>query len=253
MRQNIKVTPKGIDDIVIDTKKNVDFHIVQTIAENYPRDGILSEESEDSAVRLQKQRVWVINPLDGRGNFKSYYKSLGFDGRYEIFGVHIGLAINREAALGVVYIPTKNKLFFAVRERGAYEVSQASIPTHLFVSEIKLNCPRIELARSIFQNPQTQHLTRLSGARKEGFGNVFGYCITAIADGQIDAYASYPESATRIGEWDVCAPSVILEEAGGIITDFDEQRFTFNNPNPYFSKGVVAQAKTGIINTAEQN
>ena len=56
----------------------------------------------------------------------------------------------------------------------------------------------------------------------------------------LDAYAAYPLLATRIGEWDVRAPSVILEEAGGIITDFDGRRFTFNNSNPYFSNGVVA-------------
>src|SRR5258706_14969167 len=72
--------------------------IVNRIAHEFPDDGILAEESEDTERRLGKRRVWMIDPLDGTNGF--------IDGNGD-FAVQIGLAEDGEAVLGVVYKPLR--------------------------------------------------------------------------------------------------------------------------------------------------
>src|SRR5580765_5908865 len=80
--------------------------IVSRLKREFPDDGILAEESTDSERRLEKDRVWLIDPMDGTKNF------IARDGD---FAVQIGLAVNGESVVGVVYQPDRDVLYRAVR------------------------------------------------------------------------------------------------------------------------------------------
>jgi len=75
--------------------------IVDRLRREFPEDGILAEESSDSEHRLAKERVWLIDPMDGTKNFIAHDDD---------FAVQIGLAVNGEAILGVVYQPARGIL-----------------------------------------------------------------------------------------------------------------------------------------------
>src|SRR5437660_4766201 len=84
--------------------------IVDRLREEFPEDGILAEESTDSEHRLEKDRVWLIDPMDGTKNF------IRRDGD---FAVQIGLAVDRESVVGVVYQPVRDVLSRAAHGGGA--------------------------------------------------------------------------------------------------------------------------------------
>src|SRR5687768_12986180 len=85
--------------------------IVDGLRSRFPEDGILSEESRDSTARLDRRRVWVVDPLDGTREF--------IDGIPE-FAVMIGLAVEGRAVLGVVYCPATRRLYSAIEGAGAW-------------------------------------------------------------------------------------------------------------------------------------
>src|SRR6185503_1113851 len=98
--------------------------IVTGLKREFPDDGILAEESVDTKRRLEKSRVWMVDPLDGTNGF--------IDGNGD-FAVQIGLAENGMCALGVVYQPLTGVLYRAVRgggtwiERPQFEPEQARV------------------------------------------------------------------------------------------------------------------------------
>src|SRR5437660_2181896 len=85
--------------------------IVERLAAEFPDDGILAEESKDTERRLEKDRVWLIDPMDGTKNFVQ---------RDGDFAVQIGLAINGESVAGVVYQPVRDVLYRAARGDGSW-------------------------------------------------------------------------------------------------------------------------------------
>src|SRR6267142_6761278 len=96
--------------------------IVSRLEKEFPDDGILAEESTDSDHRLGKDRVWLIDPMDGTKNF------IARDGD---FAVQIGLAIGGESVLGVVYQPVRAVLYRAVRNQGSWVEAEGNSATRL--------------------------------------------------------------------------------------------------------------------------
>ncbi|HSK70767.1 MAG TPA: inositol monophosphatase family protein, partial [Pyrinomonadaceae bacterium] len=87
--------------------------IVEGLQDAFPLDGILSEEEIDPPERLDRIRVWIIDPIDG---------TKGFINRDGDFAVQIGLAENGEPVLGIVLLPAHNRLYFATKNSGAFLV-----------------------------------------------------------------------------------------------------------------------------------
>src|ERR1041385_6715465 len=85
--------------------------IVRRLSEEFPDDGILAEESKDTERRLEKERVWLIDPMDGTKNF------IQRDGD---FAVQIGLALKGGVVAGVVYQPVRDVLYRAARGAGSW-------------------------------------------------------------------------------------------------------------------------------------
>jgi 3'-phosphoadenosine 5'-phosphosulfate (PAPS) 3'-phosphatase len=89
----------------------------------FPDDGLLTEESDDDLSRLEKARVWIVDPLDGTTEF--------IDETGE-FSVQIALTLSGYPVLGVVYQPAKGRLFYAVQGQGAHQVHEGrTTPLHV--------------------------------------------------------------------------------------------------------------------------
>lgn len=242
------------DKVAINYKKNeydpvttadleADALIISEIKKEYLKDGILTEESKDNSERLKKERVWIIDPIDGTANFKEYALSNGNNKDYQYFAVHIGLAINKEAVLGVIYAPVVDELYYAVKGQGAYKIikdNKEKLPTN---KEERKELS-ISIREELIKTEAIQKLPDFPKKELRPYKRVFGYTITAIADNKLDGYLSnYP----GFGEWDLCAPQVILEEAGGIMTHLDGSKITYNNKSPYSTPSVFAIRKPGLI------
>jgi 3'(2'), 5'-bisphosphate nucleotidase len=182
--------------------------IVETLEKAFPDDGILSEEETDLIeIRSSKNRVWMIDPIDG---------TQGFINKDGDFGVQIGLTENGEAILGVVFLPFHNQLYYAVKGKGAFLIENDFAPQTLKVSD-KTNFAEMTLAVS--RNHISPKMSHVSNYFE--IGNVIQRGSVGLKTGLIAARIAdlYIHLSPRTKFWDTCAPQIILEEAGGKLTD----------------------------------
>ncbi|OUC08195.1 hypothetical protein RY27_10430, partial [Litorilinea aerophila] len=106
-----EVRYKSDREPVTEADRSANQHIVTRVRAMYPDDGILSEESKDDLSRLEKERVWIIDPLDGTKEF------IARNGEFSIMS---GLAIRGRAMLGVVMQPESGLLYAGAVGHGAY-------------------------------------------------------------------------------------------------------------------------------------
>ena len=182
--------------------------IVEGISKAFPVDAILSEEETDDAEnRLMGKRVWMIDPIDG---------TWGFIKKDGDFGVQIGLTENGEVTLGVVFLPVHDQLFFAVKNEGTFLIENDDKPKRLRVSG-KTNFTQMNLASSRnHRSPRMHRIIKDFGIRREIQRGSVGLKVGLIAEQICDLYIHL---SPRTKFWDTCAPQIILEEAGGQMTD----------------------------------
>lgn len=182
--------------------------IVEGIESAFPEDAILSEEETDHAEnRLAEKRVWIIDPIDG---------TWGFIKKDGDFGVQIGLTENGASVLGIVFLPAHDKLFFAAKGEGAFLIKKGQKPQRLKVSD-KKNFTEMNLASSRnHRSPRMHRIIENFAFRKEIQRGSVGLKVGLIAEQIADLYIHL---SPRTKFWDTCAPQIILEEAGGRMTD----------------------------------
>jgi 3'(2'), 5'-bisphosphate nucleotidase len=203
--------------------------IVAGLKESFPDDGILSEELTDTSERLALKRAWIIDPIDG---------TYGFVRREGDFAVQIGLAVEGESVLGVVYEPLAEKLFWAVRDAGAWlETTAAPQPQKLNVSAKTDFAEMIVAASRSHYNPRQQRLKKYFGFKKEIRRGSVGVKVGLLTMRECDVYVTF---SSRTKHWDTCAPQIILEEAGGAMTDLYGERIRYNMPDVQNWNGAVA-------------
>lgn len=202
--------------------------IVEGLTKAFPGDGILSEEEADDDERLSKKRVWVIDPIDG---------TYGFIEKTGDFAVQIGLAENGEAILGVVFMPTENCLYFAVKGAGAFLVKDNGEPRQLKVSG-KTDFSRMNLAVSRnHRSPKMSRVVEKFGLKSETRRGSVGLKVGLIVRKTCDLYVHL---SPRTKHWDTCAPEVILREAGGELTDLFGAKIVYNTPDVNNHNGILA-------------
>ncbi len=182
--------------------------IVEGLAEAFPADAILSEEeADDVKTRLAADKVWMIDPIDG---------TWGFINKDGDFGVQIGLTENGEAVLGVVFLPVHDELYYAVKGEGAFVIKQNAPPENLQVSG-KTDFSQMTLAVSRNHlSPKMSLISKNFSIKNVVHRGSVGLKVGLIARQTADLYIHL---SPRTKYWDSCAPQIILEEAGGKMTD----------------------------------
>ena len=202
--------------------------IVEGLARAFPDDGILSEEETDDKKRLVKKRVWIIDPLDG---------TQGFVNKNDDFAVQIGLAENGASVLGVVFLPTENRLYTAVKGAGAFLIENESAAKRLQVSgETDFARMNVAVSRN-HRSPKMSRVAEEFGFIKEVRRGSVGLKIGLIAERICDFYIHL---SPRTKHWDTCAPEIILREAGGEMTDLFGGRIVYNTADVHNRNGVLA-------------
>ena len=204
--------------------------IVEGLIKAFPDDGILSEEEKDVIeIRASKSRVWMIDPIDG---------TQGFINKDGDFGVQIGLTENGEAILGIVFLPAENTLYYASKNAGTFLVKNNETPIKLQVSD-KTDLSQMTLVASRnHRSPKMRRIVETLGLEREIQRGSVGLKVGQIAERKADLYVHL---SPRTKYWDTCAPQIILEEAGGKMSDL------FGTPLRYDSHDV--QNHNGIVAT----
>ena len=202
--------------------------IVRRLVNEFPDDGILAEESKDTERRLEKERVWLIDPMDGTKNF------IQRDGD---FAVQIGLALDGQVVAGVVYQPERDKLYRASLGDGAWIENKDTAPRRMSVST-RTNAREMVLASSrSHRSPRMERVVNRIGFKSEVRRGSVGVKIGLITEQQADLYLHLSPSTKQ---WDTCAPEIILHEAGGRLTDLFGQPLRYNGVRIDNRNGIVA-------------
>jgi 3'(2'), 5'-bisphosphate nucleotidase len=202
--------------------------IVGRLQEEFPDDGILAEESIDNDRRLEKDRVWLIDPMDGTKNF------IARDGD---FAVQIGLAVGGESVVGVVYQPARSVLYRAVRDQGAWMEAGDKPATRMSVSNLT-NPGEMTLASSrSHPSPRMGRVVSAFGFKDETRRGSVGVKVGLIAEQRADLYIHL---SPHTKQWDTCGPEAILTEAGGRLSDVFGQPLSYNGLRLDNRNGIVA-------------
>lgn len=202
-------TKSNVYDVVTRVDKESEALLITRILEKYPQHAILGEES--GAHTGKEDYRWVLDPLDGTNNF-----SQGLP----VFTVSIGLQYKEETILGVVYAPYFDELYTALKGQKAYmngRLLHVSNKTDLEHSVLGTGFP---YDKDINPDNNASNLAailpHLRGIRRMGSA-AYDLCCTAA--GWLDGYWEL-----GLGLWDMCAGALIVEEAGGIVMPFRENR-----------------------------
>jgi 3'(2'), 5'-bisphosphate nucleotidase len=202
--------------------------IVRRLAIEFPDDGILAEESADTELRLEKARVWMIDPMDGTKNF------IKRDGD---FAVQIGLAVNGESVAGVVYQPVRDVLYRAARETGSWIQAPGKDATRMSVSDVVAPHEMVLASSRSHRSPRMERVVSSFGFKDEVRRGSVGVKIGLITEQEADLYLHLSPSTKQ---WDTCAPEIILTEAGGRLTDLFGQTLRYNGVRIDNRNGIVA-------------
>lgn len=215
---------KKNDSPVTIADRDANQKIHTTLTQAFPDDGWLSEETVDSPTRLSRQRVWVVDPLDGTKEFID---------KIPEFAVSIGLVEAGTPILGVIYNPALDELFWSIRGQGAWCVTPSLPEQRLQVTTTaRLANATVLSSRSETKRGEWKPFTSLFQARPTGG---MAHKLITVARGEADAtFTLIPKN-----EWDLCAGALLLEEAGGKITNLRGKTVIFNQPSTLL-QGLVA-------------
>jgi 3'(2'), 5'-bisphosphate nucleotidase len=224
-----KTTKDNFTEPVTIADKIASKIIVEGLSKAFPDDGILSEEEQDAVdARLSKQRVWIIDPIDG---------TQGFVEKAGDFAIQIGLAVNGEIILGLVFQPTNDLLYFATKGKGAFVVENQTTTKRLQVSDkTEFNEMTLAVSRS-HRSPKMSQLVNYLGFKDEFPHGSVGLKIALLATQTADAYIHL---SSRTKFWDTAAPEIIIKEAGGNLTDLFGEKIIYDLHDVQNYNGVLA-------------
>ena len=188
-------------------------YIVEQLHDCFPDDSVLSEEGRDDLTRLDNQRVWIVDPLDGTREYGQY-------GRGD-WAVHIALSEDGIATAGAVALPAMDQVLstheppiLPDREDG---------PPRLMVSRSHPSTAAVVVARAL-----DGQMMALGSAGAKTAAVILGYGdIYAHSGGQF--------------EWDNCAPAVVAQAAGMHVCRCDGSPMRFNYPDPWSPDFVMCR------------
>ena len=222
--QGVKITFKSDKSPVTDGDLAVDKLLrtkIKSLTLNIP---IVSEETVDLNIKNEDKTFWLIDPIDGTRDYIQ---------KKDEYTLNAALIINLKPAIGIVYAPAKDRLFFSYGKGLAFEINSGKTS--------KLNCKKKNISEiiglensgttpnevlDIYKKYKVSQTLRMSSSLK--------FCV--LASGEADIYAA----RARAWEWDIAAGHAILEHAGGYITTHDEKKFLYGKES-YKNLSIIAK------------
>ena len=231
----LQISNKSELDLVTEADLASEKLIIERIKTNYPRHAILAEESGASALAdgAASEWRWIIDPLDGTTNYAH---------GYPCFCVSIGLEHKGKLELGVIYDPVRDELFTAERGQGAalngrrLQVSQTRT---LNSALLCTGFPYDVRERSEFARHFTNFIMNAQAVRRDGSAALD---LAYVACGRFDGF--WEEG---LHPWDVAAGVLMIEEAGGRVSDYDGAAFDIYSAPILASNGLVHEQMMRVL------
>jgi len=222
-------------NLVTEIDKKSEALISDFIKKEFPGHGILAEES--GKIKDGEEFIWVIDPLDGTTNFAH-----GFP----VFSVSIGIQKNEKTIAGAVYDVMRNELYLAEAGSGAslngkrLAVSKNSNLAHSllvtgFPYNIKEN-PNNAIEKFALFLKNARAIRRLGSAAID-----FCYVARGVFDGFWEVY---------LNPWDICAGKLIVEEAGGFVSDFNGNAISIYSSQILATNQEIHSQMIELLNSA---
>lgn len=201
--------------------------ILDLLAQARPNDAVLSEEAKDDPIRLQSERVWIVDPLDGTWEY-------GQD-RAD-FAVHIALWTQDHLSACTVDLPAQG-LTRSVLDEAEQPTLPSDRPVRIVASRSRPPAA-LEQVRELLSELLASKGVNLHGVEIVDVGSV-GAKVNEILSGRADAYLH----DTGFYEWDVAAPYGVAQHYGLTCSNIQGSAITFNHMPPYVNNLVVAKAE----------
>ncbi len=206
----LTVESKGLKDYVSEVDRMAENEIIRILRAAYPNHGFLAEET---GAQAGDEYVWIIDPLDGTTNFLHGFPH---------FGVSIALRYKDRLEQAVVFDPSRNELFTATRGNGAQlndRRIRVSRVTDLEYALLGAGFPfRSHQYMDAWIKTLREFMLSTSGIRRPGSASLD---LAYVACGRYDGFWEI-----GLHPWDMAAGALIIQEAGGMVTDFaGDQRY----------------------------
>jgi 3'(2'), 5'-bisphosphate nucleotidase len=209
---------------VADERANT--YLVAELRRAFPGDGVVAEESADTSDAARAARCWFVDPMDGTREFIA---------RNGQFAVQVGLAIEGEAVLGVVYCPPSDKLYAGVVGHGCtLEMAGRRCALNM-VQETEPSALRLVVSRS-HKSRKSELVRQALGITRVTEAGSVGLKCGLLAEGAADLYLHPSDRSYR---WDACAPEAILRAAGGVLTDFAGRPYRYDGSELRNARGLL--------------
>src|SRR5436853_3671672 len=232
-KARVKIEYKGEVDLVTEANRKSEALILERILAQWPNHDVMGEEG--TRIESGSDYRWYVDPLDGTTNFAH-----GFP----VFCVSLALEFKGQRIAGVVYDPTRNELFSAEQGRGAYlnnRPIRVSAVDNLAECLVATGFP----SHKRHKNPNVffyhQITLRTHGVRRAGSAALDLCC---VACGRFEGFWEF-----NLNPWDTAAGVLIVEEAGGKVTDFRGGSFQLNSRETLASNQLVHPV---LVNEFEQ-
>lgn len=220
-KTGLDVSRKANNDIVTQADIVADNILKAHLLQAFPADGWLSEESVDDVRRLTSERVWVVDPIDGTREYASGIPE---------YAVSLALVTNGQPIAAAVFNPATNELFHASKGEGAW-LGRKKIACATATQDFLLLASRSEYKRGEWAKYERAHKVKQVGS--------IAYKLGLIAAGQGDATFSLGPK----NEWDIAAGVLLVQEAGGVVTDKERHTLVFNREDVKVN-GIVATTQS---------
>lgn len=226
---------------VTDADIAADTLIRERLSAAFPTDAFLTEEGAKEEARLANSRVWIVDPIDGTAQF------IAANGKFDVL---IALAVDKAVTVAVTLQPTTGLMHAAIVGQGAwrreegtwapFRIAPAQTPPRIVTSvyyiaegsevAVKAVCNHLEAA-----DPEEMKV----GTQARAFDDTQRF---------YDVFIGFPQApGTSPGqEWDLAAPDLIVNEAGGVYSDLYGRRHLYNKKNTHFSGGLLVSADPGV-------
>ncbi|MFA5008438.1 MAG: inositol monophosphatase [Candidatus Omnitrophota bacterium] len=225
-----KIESKGDRNLATNLDKEAERMIVDKVKSKFPGHGILAEEGGSSG--LDRDFIWIIDPLDGTHNFIR---------DINIFGVSIGILHRNEFVAGVIYMPVDDEIYVGEKDSGAYKNNEKISVS--FNKDMK-ECS-ISFDSSIRYSPDT--MLKVLGELSSKVFNIrmLGSSVRALsylAEGKLDFSVEFYDRP-----WDFAGGVCIIEEAGGKITDLKGAPLTYKTMGYIASNKIIHNEVQKIV------
>jgi myo-inositol-1(or 4)-monophosphatase len=220
-----QMTSKSETDFVLSADLEAEKYILKAIQQNFPNDQIFSEEA--GVLEGNGEYSWIVDPLDGTANFQAHIP---------YFCVSIAIMQHETIVMAFVYDPINHRMYSAEKSNGSFvneekmQVSKTNELKKFFVSYSTSN-HKTEAIVDLGSKCFNKILHNCRAIRLQG-SSILDLCNLANGtfDGLVKVGANY---------WDFAAGCLIVEEAGGQVTDFEGNMWDTNSSNILASNGML--------------